>query len=115
MSTESEDKKGKEEEGIPPIQLTYSSEIGPEERKKELEELLKNGEIAENQIENVKAVLRDYDNGVQPAPYYQDGKRLEDINKWDKKMGALWFEEELELFYVGAVVFPHRPRSPTPI
>ncbi|KAK6330664.1 hypothetical protein TWF718_002861 [Orbilia javanica] len=93
-------------EGVPPIQPTYSTEIDPQERRKELEELLKNGKIAENQIGNVKAVLRDFDNKVERAPYYQDGKRLEDIDEYDPKKGALWFEEESELFYFGTVALP---------
>ncbi|KAK6523768.1 hypothetical protein TWF281_001740 [Arthrobotrys megalospora] len=95
-----------EEEGVP-IQPTYSTEIDTQERRNELEELLKNGKIAENQIENVKAALRDFDNGVERASYYQDGKRLENLDEYDPKKGALWFEEESELFYFGAVAFPH--------
>ncbi|KAK6340054.1 hypothetical protein TWF730_001829 [Orbilia blumenaviensis] len=111
MSNEPEEKKGMEnsEAGVPPIQPTYSTEIDPQERRNELEELLKNGKIAENQIENVKAVLRDFDNKVERAPYYQDGKRLKNLDEYDPKKGALWFEEGSELFYVGVV------GNPTPI
>ncbi|KAK6516698.1 hypothetical protein TWF506_006591 [Arthrobotrys conoides] len=78
MSNRSEQKKGveeeeeeeEEEEGVPVIQPTYAIEIDPEDHRKELEELLKNKKIAENQIENVKAVLRDFKNKVARAPYY---------------------------------------------
>ncbi|KAF3923896.1 hypothetical protein AA313_de0207138 [Arthrobotrys entomopaga] len=112
MSNKSEGKKKMEEEGVPPIQPTYSTEIDPQEHRNELEELLKNGKIAKNQIENVKAVLQDFDNGVERAPYYQDGKRLENLDDYDPKGGALWFEEEGEMFYFGAVAFPHRAGKP---
>ncbi|KAK6516254.1 hypothetical protein TWF506_006163 [Arthrobotrys conoides] len=101
MSNKSEEKK-EVEEGVPPIQPTYCTEIDPQERRNELEELLNNGKIAKNQIENVKAVLRDFDNGIERASHYQDGKRLESIDEYDPKGGALWFEEEGEFFYFGA-------------
>ncbi|KAF3155403.1 hypothetical protein TWF751_003260 [Orbilia oligospora] len=87
-----------EEEGVPPIQPIYSTEIDPQERRNKLEELLRNGKIAENQIENVKAVLRNFDNGVERAPCYQDGKRLERLDDYHPKKGALWFEEDGEPF-----------------
>ncbi|KAK6510176.1 hypothetical protein TWF481_004889 [Arthrobotrys musiformis] len=100
MSNKSKEKQKKEgkEEGVPVLQPTYSSEIDPRERRKELEELLKNGEIAENQIKNVKAVLKDFDNNVERARYYQDGERVEHIDQYDPAKGALWFERKMNSF-----------------
>ncbi|KAK6503196.1 hypothetical protein TWF481_008226 [Arthrobotrys musiformis] len=112
MSNQSGEKKKTEGEGVPVLQPTYSSEIDPQERRRELKELLQKGEIAKNQIINVKAVLKDFDNNVERSRYYQNGEGFEHIDQYDPAKGALWFEEENEFFYFGAVAFPHRAGKP---